>query len=822
MNIVAIKIFRCMSARQRAAAISGTPVTSSCFRTLRGWSTSFLAGIIATVLCLELTSNMTDTPPHVSDAESELPPPTAGFAAFLEFSGQTTLGQLVATTLDLNPREPGLLRLIAGNAAEISVTATVSDLEWPKHLYVQCSSYSEYKRVAPIFATLEHSPYQDRQVQYDNNRLTEQRPALLAPEPGLKKTLVASEPSRGREDATRWRLAEFPAFDDFGFLDGDFLNPDHVTDYEPSISDWNLVGSEPSMTSDSNDRPVAQSDSSWKRFAQSKIVSSDAKRLKSSVQLNPQSLMKSFGASPSDQLSALFSLPDSSLKVLEVPLKNFSESPEQVAYKERILLARRVRLTRSDDDLRDASVAKLQKLMLIDPQATRLGDLLAPMDAKPMTELEVRVTLEIKEYDVYSYLNHLDREKAGATASSGFIEALRFLDGIAIFTHANLEVVLSPRVTGLAHQLFMQKKPLQQKDPLPCKIVKELEALLVRKQDDIQVVILGQLLWCFHSGSRWSDAMRLKSLKLEKQETVSLIVGDALGSKTSTSKESKTHLIPYVAIGSGISALNWGELWLDARTSQLGRDPEPFLPTFSCRTGKWGDTPMSSTEATGYLVDFITEVLPLMGDGYKINLKALGTHSLKTGLLTMASRSTNVQFSLSDRRVLGHHIAPGDRSALTYSREAYTALYGKVLACFRDIQNGFFDPDASPLSRILEAADHLAEGKHHSASHMTGELQVEGTEEICEISSESSEEAFDLVEVCDDGSQKPKRCPFPASGSWECIVHKKSGIVHCLQSSTFTFCGRPYSANYVKLDEAIIEDMECCILCGKQLGAGVE
>eukprot|EP00435_Cladocopium_sp_Y103_P016232 s3375_g4.t1 len=537
---------------------------------------------------------------------------------------------------------------------------------------------------------------------------------------------------------------------------------------------------------------------SWKRFAQSKIVSSEAKRLKSSIQLKPQSLMKSFGASPSDQLSTLLSLPDASLKVLGVPLEKFSESPEQVAYKERILLARRVRLTRSDDDLRDASVAKLQKLILIDPQATRLGDLLAPMDAKPMTELEVRKSIEPREL----------------APSVGM-----FLDGIAIFTHANLEVVLSPRVTGLAHQLFMQKKPLQQKDPLPCGIVKELEALLVRKQDEIQVVILGQLLWCFHSGSRWSDSLRLKSLKLEKQEMVSLIVGDALGSKTSTSKESKTRLIPYVAIGSGISALNWGELWLNARAAQLGRDPEPFLPTFTCRTGKWGETPMSSTEATGYLVDFITEILPLMGEGYKIDLKALGTHSLKTGLLTMAS---SVQFSLSDRRVLGHHIAPGDRSALTYSREAYTALYGKVLACFRDIQNGLFDPDASPLARILEAAGHLAGGKPHSTSLPAGDLQAEITEDICEISSESSEEAFDLVEVCDDGSQKPKRCPFPASGSWECIVHKKSGIVHCLQSSTFTFCGRPYSANYVKLDEAIIEDMECCILCGKQLGAGVE
>eukprot|EP00435_Cladocopium_sp_Y103_P016555 s97_g4.t1 len=590
-------------------------------------------------------------------------------------------------------------------------------------------------------------------------------------------------------------MAECPDLEDWGFNGEDFLDPDHLTDYEPSISDWNLVGSDVSGSAEVNDVPVVQSDVSWKRFAQSEMLNSDAKRLRSFLPLRPQKLMKSFGAAPSDQLSALFSIPDASLKMLENPLHVCTDSPEQAAYRERILLARRVRVVRSDDDLRDASIAKLQKLILIDPQATRLGDLLAPLDAKPMTELEVRKSIEhafskkssstlykracalsryvewfrqlnrmgsplrVKEYDVYSYLNHLDREKAGATASSGFLEALRFLDGIAIFTHADLELVLSPRVVGLSHQLFMQKKPLQQKDPLPCCVVKELEALLVRKQDEIQVVILGQLLWCFHSGSRWSDAMRLKSLKLEKQEKVSLLVGDALGSKTSTSKEAKT-LIPYVAIGSGISALNWGELWLFGGLQ-------------------------------------------------------------KTGLLTMASRSTNVQFSLSDRRVLGHHMAPGDRSALTYSREAYTALYGKVLACFCDIQNGVFDPDASPLTRILEAASHLTDGKPPQQPHPEGGLE-EGGDDFYEISSDSSEEAFDLVEVCEDGSQKPKRCPFPASGSWECIVHKKSGIVHCLQSESFTFCGRPYSANYVKLDEAIIEDMECCILCGKQLGAGVD
>ena len=43
---------------------------------------------------------------------------------------------------------------------------------------------------------------------------------------------------------------------------------------------------------------------------------------------------------------------------------------------------------------------------------------------------------------MYRYLNHLDSEKAGATAATGFIEALRFLDGVAIFTIGSLDLLI--------------------------------------------------------------------------------------------------------------------------------------------------------------------------------------------------------------------------------------------------------------------------------------------------------------------------------------------------------------------------------------------
>ena len=198
---------------------------------------------------------------------------------------------------------------------------------------------------------------------------------------------------------------------------------------------------------------------------------------------------------------------------------------------------------------------------------------------------------------MYRYMNHLDSEGAGATAASGFLEALRFLDGVAIFQMADLNAALSPRVTGYAHQMFLRKEPLRQRDPLPCSIVAELERLLIRKTDQVQVCILGQLLLCFHSASRWGDTQKLQKLHLEKLSEASLVVGEALGSKTSLTKEAKTRLLPYVAIGSGLSGSQWAEVWLDARVFELGRDPDPFLPSLSCKTGRWSTTPMSSTEA---------------------------------------------------------------------------------------------------------------------------------------------------------------------------------------------------------------------------------
>ena len=138
----------------------------------------------------------------------------------------------------------------------------------------------------------------------------------------------------------------------------------------------------------------------------------------------------------------------------------------------------------------------------------------------------------------------------------------------------------------------------------------------------------------------------------------------------------------------------------------------------------------------------------------------LGTHSLKTGL----ARATSVKFSMAERRILGHHIKSGDKSVLTYSRESYTGLYGKILACFREIQAGNFRPDFSALERILETDEAVTSGSKPCEDQGLAEAE-HGIEEAVdpgsEISSEFSEEQAGLVEEVAAEEAVAGRNPFP-------------------------------------------------------------
>ena len=100
------------------------------------------------------------------------------------------------------------------------------------------------------------------------------------------------------------------------------------------------------------------------------------------------------GHTRSTLLSDFLTLPASSLGLLLKDPCTEAEPVHALEVKERLRTARHVRIARSDDDIRDVSIDKLRKILLIDPEATRLGELLVPTKGKPLDDHEIKRSID--------------------------------------------------------------------------------------------------------------------------------------------------------------------------------------------------------------------------------------------------------------------------------------------------------------------------------------------------------------------------------------------------------------------------------------------
>ena len=55
-----------------------------------------------------------------------------------------------------------------------------------------------------------------------------------------------------------------------------------------------------------------------------------------------------------------------------------------------------------------------------------------------------------------------------------------------------------------------------------------------------------------------------------------------------------------------------------------------------------------------------------------------------------------------ERRLAGHHLDPGMKSEMCYSREAYTLLCAKILSMFKLIRSKEFAPDLPAIDRVVQ------------------------------------------------------------------------------------------------------------------------
>ncbi|CAE7192576.1 unnamed protein product [Symbiodinium sp. CCMP2592] len=346
----------------------------------------------------------------------------------------------------------------------------------------------------------------------------------------------------------------------------------------------------------------------------------------------------------------------------------------------------RFRPEASDEDVRNLALAKLKVLITCDPLASELGKSLIDklgglvkeavvaqsfadaFRAKASSTLnghacaltrfsawcarQAAEPLRADEEQLYAYLCEMRSSNRGATSGNKFLQSLTFLEHAVGLLFMSTDVVASARVRGVARDMALTKAPLSQRPPLTVEQVSALEALMVNDLNDTDACVLGQILFAVHSAGRWRDIQGLQSVDVSEGSETVLLLANGLKSKTTHTAEAQRRLLPMLLspLGSRATTGETGGSLLEGTRAFSGEGIFAY----------WSTARVGSGEASAYLRDFLEAV--------SLPNPRVGTHSLKTTLLTWASRSVRIDFSEPERLHLVHHSAPGTRSMYTAER----------------------------------------------------------------------------------------------------------------------------------------------------------
>ena len=166
------------------------------------------------------------------------------------------------------------------------------------------------------------------------------------------------------------------------------------------------------------------------------------------------------------------------------------------------------------------------------------------------------------EATVYQYMNYLRDSGSAPTSASHFVEAVRFAEQVFKLVKMNVQAVLTSRVTGAAHNMFLQKRKLKQAPPFSVQAASAFEDICIHDNRSHVRAICGSILFCIFACVRWFDAMRIESLQLDKYITMSLLEASTSKHKTSMTKETKTMLLPFTSLGRLLGSVDWAESFL--------------------------------------------------------------------------------------------------------------------------------------------------------------------------------------------------------------------------------------------------------------------
>eukprot|EP00435_Cladocopium_sp_Y103_P041055 s1362_g11.t1 len=390
-------------------------------------------------------------------------------------------------------------------------------------------------------------------------------------------------------------------------------------------------------------------------------------------------------------------------------VKQDTPPPVETLYKFAMKRIASAKFVIQEDELLSRCLNQIKTMMLMDLHGTEIGtamsnlaggldesaDLLQVLKdcfARKATATILKRTssmLTLAGWLLEGSLCHLRDSGAAPSKASHVLEAVNFFNSILRYRNINIKDLMSSRVTGAAHSMFLNKRKLLQAPQLTVAAARALEKACVAEANLLQTVVCRTLLFCIFASARWSDLVRIEQLFVDIFEDVTMIEGVTSRHKTSRTKEAKTRLLPFTALGRFWDRKSWGLVFVDAWDKIRDQTQCAFLPAWNDRSGTWSTSPMTTAEASCFLKEYLAAYL---GEHEAVKYS---THSCKPTLLTWVAMTEHL--TQEERTLMGHHMEASTKSATTYNRDALLIIHAKVAKVLEMIRQGELKPDASGL-----------------------------------------------------------------------------------------------------------------------------
>jgi hypothetical protein len=430
---------------------------------------------------------------------------------------------------------------------------------------------------------------------------------------------------------------------------------------------------------------------------------------------------------------------------------------------------------------------------------------------------------------MHAYLLCLSTD-ARARGSSGksFLEAVRFTSSMLGLRSKELQLI-SQRVTGLADSLVKQAPVIEQAIALTVEQIKKIEMICCNSESLQDRALVGGILLMIYGSARASDMARAIKLLVDRDvrlleerdanEPEGFIELAVLGNKGARSDVHRRMLLPVVAPMMSLSGAKWWDAFLEARMA-LGLETEGRLKwPLLCRFDSDGK-PLEQNLTASEIGELLRQCLNIRTERRNV----VRSHSCKVTILSWLAKYGT---ELHVRRLVGHHLDVGAKSAETYARDSMAPAMRAVAQVVNAVIQGVFAPDVTRSGRFLkpppkdnsttndgENSDGSYEFPFSDDDHVGGDTDATATDSSSDAGSTSSETVNDATTLWELLRPELRPALVDVGTNLEKYTHTISFVVHLKQPTEKKFlCGRVCNNRYESRSLDASEECPKCTTC---------